>query len=658
MRRTLTTMTAILFCQVASVASVANPPGQVTIGSRTVPIVTIDGLRFRDLDRDGRLTPYEDWRRSPAVRAADLLGRMTLQEKAGTVMHGNLPGIGNAIGASTQGYDLDATRALIVGKKVTTFITRLAVTPQGMAEQNNAVQAIAEQGRLGIPVMVSTDPRHHFQAVVGASVGGRGYSRWPEPLGFAALRDPALMRRFADIARVEYRATGIHQALSPQADLLTEPRWSRGTATFGADPVLARQMVEAYVTGFQGGTAGAGRNGVLATVKHWVAYGATPDGWDGHNQYGRHARVDAASFARHIEPFTGAFAANVGAVMPTYSIVHGAMVDGKPVEAVGAGFNRSLLTDLLRGTYRFGGLIVSDWAITNDCPTVCSAPTAANPQTPADIAMPWGVERLSRLQRFAKGMNAGLDQFGGVAEPDLIVEAVERKLIAADRLDGAVRRVLIAKFALGLFDNPFVDPAAAVTIVNPAAVAAESRQVQAAAQVLLKETRGLLPVKAGTRVYLHGVDPQAARTAGLIPVADPAHAQFALVRIDTPFERLHPSHFFGSRQHEGRLDFRPGNADLAMIRSLPAGLPVIAALFLDRPAVLGPMHDAASAILANFGVSDEALLASVTGAVPPRGRLPFEMPSSMAAVDAQDPAVPDDSRAPLYPFGAGIVAPR
>lgn len=654
-RRILSTMTAILLC---TAADAAGRPDQIAIDSRAVPVVVVDGLRFRDLDRDGRLTPYEDWRRSPAARAEDLLGRMTLAEKAGAVMHGNLPGIGNAIGASTTGYDLDATRALIVGKKVTTFITRLAVTPQVMAEQNNAVQAIAEQGRLGIPVMVSTDPRNHFQAVVGASVGGRGYSRWPEPLGFAALRDPALMRRFADIARVEYRATGIHQALSPQADLLTEPRWSRGTATFGANPDLARQMVEAYVSGFQGGSGGAGRDGVLATVKHWVAYGATPDGWDGHNYYGRHARVDAASFARHVEPFTGAFAANVGAVMPTYSIVHGAMVDGKPIEAVGAGFNRALLTDLLRGTYRFGGLIVSDWAITNDCTTACSAPTAASPQRPADIAMPWGVERLSRLQRFAKGMDAGLDQFGGVAEPDLIVEAVERKLITADRLDGSVRRILIAKFALGLFDNPFVDPSAAVTIVNPAAVEAESRRVQAAAQVLLKDPRGLLPIKAGTRVYLHGVDPQVARAAGLVPVADAARAQVALVRIDTPFERLHPDHFFGSRQHEGRLDFRSGNADLAAIKSLPSGLPVVAALFLDRPAVLGPMNEAASAILANFGVSDEALLASVTGAVPPRGRLPFELPSSMAAVVAQDPAVPDDTRAPLYPFGAGIVAPR
>lgn len=654
-RRILSTMTAILLC---TAADAAGRPDQIAIDSRAVPVVVVDGLRFRDLDRDGRLTPYEDWRRSPAARAEDLLGRMTLAEKAGAVMHGNLPGIGNAIGASTTGYDLDATRALILGKKVTTFITRLAVTPQVMAEQNNAVQAIAEQGRLGIPVMVSTDPRNHFQAVVGASVGGRGYSRWPEPLGFAALRDPALMRRFADIARVEYRATGIHQALSPQADLLTEPRWSRGTATFGANPDLARQMVEAYVSGFQGGSGGAGRDGVLATVKHWVAYGATPDGWDGHNYYGRHARVDAASFARHVEPFTGAFAANVGAVMPTYSIVHGAMVDGKPIEAVGAGFNRALLTDLLRGTYRFGGLIVSDWAITNDCTTACSAPTAASPQRPADIAMPWGVERLSRLQRFAKGMDAGLDQFGGVAEPDLIVEAVERKLITADRLDGSVRRILIAKFALGLFDNPFVDPAAAARIVNPAAVEAESRRVQAAAQVLLKDPRGLLPIKAGTRVYLHGVDPQVARAAGLVPVADAARAQVALVRIDTPFERLHPDHFFGSRQHEGRLDFRSGNADLAAIKSLPSGLPVVAALFLDRPAVLGPMNEAASAILANFGVSDEALLASVTGAVPPRGRLPFELPSSMAAVVAQDPAVPDDTRAPLYPFGAGIVAPR
>lgn len=639
----------------ALLCAAAAPPSSVVVESRSVPVIVADGLRFRDLDRNGRLTPYEDWRLPPATRAADLVARMTLAEKAGAVMHGNLPGAGSALGASTTGYDMAQVRDLVEDRHVTTFITRLAVSPEVMSEQNNAVQAIAERGRLGIPVMVSSDPRHHFQSVLGASVGGRGYSRWPEPLGFAALRDAALLRRFADVARSEYRATGIHQALSPQADLVTEPRWSRGTATFGADPALARTMVQAYVAGFQGGSTGVGREGVLATVKHWVAYGATPDGWDGHNRYGRFARVDDGSFRRHLEPFTGAFAAKVGAVMPTYSIVQGAHVAGRSVEPVGAGFSRLLLTDLLRGTYGFDGLVVSDWAITNDCTARCSAPTAAAPQRPQDIAMPWGVEGLTRLQRFARGLNAGLDQFGGVAEPGLIVEAVRRGLVSGARLDRSVARVMEAKFALGLFDDPFVDPAAAARDVNPDAVQAEAQAVQAAAQVLLKDPRGLLPLKPGTRVLLRGIDPAAARAAGLMPVTDPAAAEVAVARIDTPFERPHPHHFFGSRQNEGRLDFAADNADLAAVRELAAHVPVIAALFLDRPAVLGPMNDAASAILANFGVGDAALLASLTGRAPPRGRLPFELPSSMAAVVAQDPARPDDSRHPLYPFGAGIV---
>ena len=183
----------------------------------------VDGLQFRDLDNDGKLAPFEDWRLAPAVRARDITARMTLEEKLGTLLHGSLPGNSGRFDNSDTGYALQAVGTAIGENHVTSFISRLTAEPAKLAEQNNAVQALAEQARLGIPVTISSDPRNHFQYVLGASEVGGGFSQWPEPLGFAALADPALVHEFADIARREYRAVGIHMTLSPQADLATEP---------------------------------------------------------------------------------------------------------------------------------------------------------------------------------------------------------------------------------------------------------------------------------------------------------------------------------------------------------------------------------------------------------------------------------------------------
>jgi beta-glucosidase len=647
---------AVLACAVASGTSLASesPPQQPRLESRAAPIIERDGLRFRDLNRDGQVNAYEDWRLAPEARAKDLVTRMTLAERAGTMMHGSIPGIGNVVGFSNEGYDIPLFRPDISERYVTSFITRLAVGPRRMAEENNKIQEIAEYSRLGIPLTISTDPRHHFQFILGASNLATGYSQWPETLGFGALRDIHLMKRFADVARAEYRATGIHQALSPQADLFTEPRWARGTGTFGSNPVVVRDLVQAYVEGFQGGADGLKPGGVLTVVKHWVAYGATPEGWDGHNYYGRYAKATNQSFAAHVQAFDGAFRVKVAGVMPTYSIVQGVSVGGKPLEQVGAGFNAQLLQQKLRGEKGFEGIVLSDWAITNTCNSECMTPT--KPHGFDAIAMPWGVEGLSEIERFAKGINAGIDQFGGVTNSAIVVEAVNKGLVKPQLVDDAATRVLVPKFQMGLFENPYVDPDVAVRTVGTAGVNEEAHAAQAASQVLLKN-KGIFPLKPGTKVWLKDISADAARARGLIVVAQPAEADVALVRLGTPSERPHPNHFFGSRQNEGRLDFRPGEAGHDLVKQLSSKTKVAVALFADRPAVLGPVNDMASAILVNFGVSDGALLDVATGKAIARGRLPFELPSSMTAVLAQDPAIPDDTRKPLYRAGAGRNTP-
>lgn len=627
---------------------------QPVIDTREKAVLTLDGLQFRDADGDGALAPYEDWRRSPEQRVADLIGRMDDAEKVGTLLHGTLPGVNGVLGRG-NGYDVDALAELVQGRKITSFITRLSVPPAEMAEESNRAQQVAERGRLGIPLTISTDPRNHFQFVLGAAEVASGATQWPETTGFAALRDADLVRRFADVARREYRAVGIHMALSPQLDLMTEPRWARGASTFGSDAALTSALGAAYVEGFQGGPDGVQPDGVLTVIKHWVGYGAQPEGFDGHNYYGRFARP-GASFPLHAEAFRGAINAQAAGVMPAYPIMQDISVNGTPVEQVGAGFSRLLLEDLLRGEFGFRGFVLSDWGITRDCNERCSAPTADAPQRPQDIATSWGVADLSVAERYALGINAGIDQFGGTEDVAPLLEALLAGTLARDRVDLSVARILLAKFRLGLFENPYVDPARAADPAADAAAVALAAQTQREAQVLLQNSGNVVPARPGIRVWAFGMDPAAVTAAGFQVAADLASADLAVIRAEAPFETLHPHHFFGSRYHEGRLDFRPGDpAYDAVLDASAAGVPSVLAIFLDRPAVLTGVQDKADVILANFGASDAAVLDVIAGRSVARGRLPFELPSSMAAVEAQDPGAPDDSADPLYPRGSGLV---
>ena len=645
---------ALLLLAAAPFAADAQQPA---LGARGTPIITRDGLRFKDLDHNGRVDVYEDWRRTPEDRARDLVARLTLEEKAGLMMHGTARSVG-AMGGAGIGpqYDLGLNQLSIDSAKVNSFITRLGGTPTQLAQQNNTLQQIAEKTRLGIPLTISTDPRHHFQYVLGASVQSGRFSQWPEPLGFAALDDTALTRRFADIARQEYRAVGIQETLSPQADLATEPRWSRINGTFGEDAALAARMVRAYVQGFQHGTRGVDSAGVMTVVKHWVGYGAAKLGYDSHNAYGRVAEFPGENLNYHVTPFIGAFSANVAGVMPTYSILEGATLDGQPIEQVGAGFNKQLLTDLLRGRYGFEGVIVTDWSITHDCNALCvnGVPQGQRP-TFANVAMPWGVEQLSKQDRFVKAVNAGVDQFGGTEESHFLVEAVRAGALAEARLDESAYRVLLQKFRLGLFENPYVDPGKAGRTVGNARFRDIAMRTQRRALVLLENKEHILPLKAkGKRAYLIRVDPKVAASYGFIVVRDPAKADIAIARMNAPFETLHPGYVFGAMQHEGNLGFREGDADLDAIRQISAKVPTIVTVYLDRPAILTPLAASAAAILANFGVSDAALFDVLTGKARPEGRLPFELPSSMAEVEAQKSDVPHDSRQPLYKIGFGL----
>lgn len=629
-------------------ASELNAVNQAALQSVSVPLIVVDGRVFKDLNRNRRLDAYEDWRKPAAERARDLVKRMTLDEKAGALMHGTPPTVDGGLRGD---WDFRQVAELIQNKHITAFISRLSGDSGKLAQVANQMQEEAERARLAIPVSISSDPRNHFQNTLGASVEAGGFSQWPETTGLAAIGDVALVRRFADIARQEYLATGIRVALSPMADLATEPRWPRINGTFGEDAQLSMQLVQAYVEGFQNGDGGLNRDSVAAVVKHWVGYGASANGYDAHNPYGKELAFPANNFAQHLLPFTGAFAAKVSGVMPTYALpASGVFIDGRAAERVGAAFSRQMLSELLRARYGFQGVVLTDWLITNDCPAECVAGTLDIER----IGMPWGVETVSVDERFARAIDAGVDQFGGVMNTEIVVSLVKRGRVKEDRLDESVFRIELQKFQQGLFENPYVDAEHAKSVVGNPHFNAEALDAQRRSQVLLENKRNVLPLKGEVRkLFLYGVSPQVAASYGYTVVEQARDADVAILRMSAPYQ-TRTNYFFGARQHEGDLAFQDGNADYRAFLSIPSGIPLVVSVYLDRPAILTNIRDKASALLANFGASDGALFDVLTGRARPEGRLPFELPSSMAAVMAQQGDAAHDSANPLYPIFYGL----
>ncbi len=638
------------------VPEMAASTAQLELSTRTIGLINSGSLQFRDMNRNRRLDGYEDWRLTPEQRAADLVSHMTLEEKAGQLIY---PGLNpNApFGQTATGHDLDGLKQTLFGQHATHLALRLVADPVTVARANNAAQEVAETGRLGIPLTIATDSLHGFTGLLGASAVGGRFTPWPNPLGFAALDDEELVRRQANLVRRDLRAVGITMLLGPQIDLATEPRWPRFFETYGDDPAISARLAAAFVTGLQGSDAGLQQGGVAAVIKHFAGYSAAIDGFDAHNRYGRFSAVNADEFAQHIKPFDAAIKAHAAAVMPAYSILKGLVLDGRETEQVGTAFNRDVIDGVLRKRLGFDGLVLSDWAIINDCSDICMIgfPEGVRPSFEG-VSTAWGVENLTMAERVAKAMNAGVDQIGGAEDAGPIIEAVRGGLVSEARLDEAVRKVLAIDISMGLYEQPFVDETTVAATVSGPDDRRWGWSVQGRSTVLL-ENDGALPLSAGAKVYLQGVNVDLARQAGLVPVENARDADVAIMRAKSPFETLHPNYTFGSVHQEGSLAFPADSPANKFMQSLPPDLPLIAEVQLDRPAILTPFKPRANVLLAGFGADDEAFLDVLTGRTVPEGRLPFELPSSMASVERQRPGTPSDSGDPLYPrgyrFGAG-----
>ncbi|WP_406136005.1 glycoside hydrolase family 3 protein [Streptomyces sp. NBC_01089] len=570
--------------------------------------------------------PYQDAALPIEQRVEDLLDRMTLQDKAGLMFHE----MAFVSGLEEPGMFGKPSLQSSLDKRMNHFSTLFVPTARELANWHNAVQEASLAHPLGIPVTISSDPRNSFTNNPFTALMAGPFSQWPEPLGFAAIGSPELVERFADTTRREYLAVGIRTALHPQIDLATEPRWARASGTFGADADLTSRLGVAYVRGLQGEQVGP--HSVSAMAKHFPGGGPQKDGEDPHFPYGREQVYPGGHFDLHLEPFKAVIAAGVSQMMPYYG-----MPIGTEYEEVGFSFNKAIVTDLLRDKLGYDGIVCSDWGILNN---TC-----------------WGVEHLSYEERLLKSVDAGVDQFGGESRPEVLVGLVKAGKVSEARVDASARRLLREKFRLGLFENPFVDASLADAVVGTAEAREEGLAAQAAAHTLLKNAEqgaGHLPLSGTPRLYLEGLSAEAVGDRAHV-VTTPEEADVAVLRLAAPWESRGepntPEWFF----HAGSLAF-PAE-EVERIRAVSEAVPTIIDVYLDRPAVLADIEPVAASLIANFGACDDAFVRVLFGEAEPEGNLPFDIPSSMAAVEASHSDAPFDTVNPTYRWGFGLRYP-
>lgn len=580
-------------------------------------VIEADGLLFKNSSGAGTLLPYEDWRLDADARARDLAARLPIEALAGLLLysrHQNVPTASDGPFAGSYGgrpYDAasdavwalsDQQETMLAVDNIRHVLIRGAEDTASAATWSNELQARAESLPFGIPVNISTDPRH------GASSGGAEFksgatdlSRWPEGLGMAALFDASACRRYADVISAEYRAMGITTALSPQSDLGTEPRWMRLEDTWGPHSGLVTDYTRAYCDGMQttpGAAGGWGSQSVATMVKHWPGGGTGEGGRDAHYAFGKFAVYPGDNRAEHLRPFVeGAFALDgptlsAAAVMPYYTV---SWEYGQPAGRAprGNSFNEYLIGDLLRTQHGYDGVVCTDWGITGD----------PDPVIDTFGQRCFGVEEFTVGERHLIALDAGVDQFGGNSEVAPVLDAyrmlVERdgEASARARFELSAARLLRTFFRCGLFENPYLDVDASVATVGRPDFVADGYAAQVGSVVLLKngaEGGGVLPLAPGAKVYVPGrhiderkgffrmsmpaqdLDPLEVEALGgrVTRVDSPADADVAVVFVESPWSDGYSDADLadgGNGYVPISLQWRPYVADTAREESIASG---------------------------------------------------------------------------------------
>lgn len=672
-------------------------------------LLEVDGFAFKDLNKNGTLDKYEDWRLPLEERIADLVEQLTIEDIAGLMLYSGHQSVSssNLFGKMFAGtYDglplaesqkilsdlTDQQQAFLEDERLRhVLLTAVEDLETGVNWSNN-LQSHAESLGLGIPVNISTDPRHTTSAHSEFDAGAGGeISKWPHQLGLAATFSPKTIKEFGEIAAKEYRALGITTALSPQVDIATEPRWMRFNGTFGEDSQLSADLAKAYCEGFQNSPEGWGSQSVNAMVKHWPGGGSGEGGRDAHYGYGKFAVYPGNNFDEHLKPFIdGAFklekTGQASAIMPYYTISF-----NQSNEEVGNGFNRHLITELLRDKYNYQGVVCTDWNITHDAPAIDSFM----------VGKPWGVENLTIAERHYKVLMAGVDQFGGNNQAQPVLDAYELGVIEHGethmrrKFNLSASRLLRNIFRTGLMENPYLDLAVSTEQYGIPDYQAKGFAAQLQSIVMVKNHNQTLPLAKKLKVYIperirpesvnwFGQTTPARKEMPMLPetvapyyelVATPAEADFALVMMESPKSygyqkdlgyvpvtlqyrpytaekgRLvsiaggDPLEKTLNRSYQGKTNYAENEADLDQLlatRQEMGDKPVIVTLDSNNPTVPAEFEAYADSILIHFGSTNQALLEIISGQAEPKGLLPFQMPANMETVETQQEDVPHD----------------
>ena len=436
-----------------------------------VKILEDGGYAFKDLNKNGTLDKYEDWRLDAEERAADLAEQMKAdyEQVAGLMML--------SMDTTAGTGDLSDTAKGMMDEGVRTFATAMSFANTGDAVGYiNRVQAYTEASKYGIPVESQAEP-------------GTLITSWPSSLSLGATFDPSIVAEMANSNAQEYRAVGVTSINGPQIDLSTEPRWSRIQSTFGEDPQLGMDMAAAYVNALQstydeeGNDLGWGAESVNAYIKHFPGDGPAEGGRESHNAYGAFNVLPGDNFYTQLLPFSAALelegeTKQAAGVMPSYSVTVDENGDGLGDEPTGSGFNYYKITEVLREELGFVGATVTDYQIPE--------------------SRPYGVEDLTMPERFLKIIEAGNDKVGATQDHESLLAAIKLYEEAngteatQERLATSIQRITLNMFRIGLFENAYCEAAVAKKVVGTKATEAASYAAQLKSLVLLKNVNGLI----------------------------------------------------------------------------------------------------------------------------------------------------------------------
>lgn len=644
---------------------------------RVKNIIEVDGLKFKDLNNDGKLDPYEDWRLSPEERAENLVSLMNIDEKIGMMLINSRrmglsqddkkktshDGIldeaivekGESIFATSKVY---GTTHTITERNLRHFILRDNFSPAEMTEWINKMNEVAEGTRLGIPNIIASNSRNeNAEPIFGMNDAGGIFSTWPGTLGLAAAAqgdiknggDASLISEFAKIAREEWDATGIRKGYMYMADTVTDPRWQRTYGTFGEDPEFIADAIGRLIEEFQGEELG--KNSIAMTTKHFPGGGARENGFDPHYEEGKwNLYPTPGSLEKyHLPPFKAAIEKGTSSIMPYYSIpsIKKSVVqefEGEeiPFEEVGFTFNHYFINDILRKKLGFKGYVNSDSGIINN--------------------MSWGVEELSEAERFAKAVNAGTDIVADTNDIENLKLAVSKGWISEKRINEANVRLLTEMFALGLFDDrTYNSPENATEIVSNKSNWEAAYEAHKKSTTILKNQNDILPLTAeklaNKKVYVEVLHKETERAASYTEKARKECLELGQFTLTDNYEEADIAIMFLHPKSGSYFNATPGLLELSIcedkvLSALDGSLyqettltgmnhldevaenihsrggKVVMSVNVTLPWILESVEPLADALIAGYDTFYNAQFEVIAGNSNPVGVLPLTLPAS------------------------------